>query len=194
LRPSTDRVCVTPDLAYAGIYAIGGDVYGSKSPRMTGRTAGYILEFTGDQLGDVLPDEDMVGNIIGVYLSKSGYGKQRWPEVFTDEIVSKWAHYVVTKFSPNTVRKLMDGEYSWYAKVGKHVMERLPQNDAIRFINLGKHIANAGIMMPCKMYQISLSDIPNITRDGSNLRQYLKLIKRRVTKPKHFGIQHQLPL
>jgi hypothetical protein len=69
LAPSQGRVYVTEDLAYAAIYALGGNMFGNGESTVKwvekADPYGYIFELRGEDLtGDVVPDEDSIGEVL----------------------------------------------------------------------------------------------------------------------------------
>jgi len=68
LAPARGRVYLTPDVRYAAIYALGGDIFGSKGPKGfydDKSPYGYIFALQGSEIsGDVVPDEDSIGEML----------------------------------------------------------------------------------------------------------------------------------
>ena len=66
MAPPKGRVYITPSLAYAAIYALGANAFGSSFPNvLKNGEYGYIFEVSGAQLaGDVQPDEDSIGETL----------------------------------------------------------------------------------------------------------------------------------
>jgi hypothetical protein len=78
--PVPDRVYMTDNFGYAAIYALGGSMFGSKSTKfIEGKDPfGYIFAINGsDLLGDVVPDEDSIGEAL------------YWRIKYTDDIRQK---------------------------------------------------------------------------------------------------------
>lgn len=67
LTPVEGKVYLTPEIAYAQIYALGGDVAGS-SYMPKGRDVGFVFSISGKELLDIQPDEDSIGEMIRRYL------------------------------------------------------------------------------------------------------------------------------
>lgn len=163
LRPMDGHVYITPHLSYAGIYAIGGDLYGSDAKNHFKRDYGYIFEISGKNLADIGPDEDSIGEFIYEFHRKGA------PSGLEDFM--RLAKDVLT---PNQWRKVLDGEYSYWAQVGKKLTKIMPDWMKLALIDQGAHIAHKGRLRISKAYRLDLEHVKHMKRDGSDLKKYLE--------------------
>ena len=166
LNPVAGKVYITPDIGYAQIYAIGGNIAGTDYiPK--DRKYGFMAVINGNELQDIQPDEDSIGEII--------YTAMR--EKSTDPFLLKVINDLRTSLTPNQLAKFRDGEYVMWAHAGKKLLKKMTDSDKLKFIDLGAHVAHEGGLMPSSMWRIDLKFIPNLKTDGSNFFELAKQIK-----------------
>lgn len=163
LKPVEGKVYVTHDIGYAQIYALGGDIAGHTDPYSKKRYGqhGYVFKFAGDKLKDVQPDEDSIGEMVG-----NGKGPN-------------WLHRMAsTHLAASTIRKAKEGEYDYYAKVGKVLVKRMSDPQKLELItHHGAHIAHHGPIIPDEAYRIDRDKTHLLKRDGSNFFEHAERIK-----------------
>lgn len=198
LAPVVGRVYLTPHITYAIIYALGGN-YTSMMQEGRGRDDpfGYVFIVEGRGLGDVQPDEDSVGEFLS---DNSEPIKQPWKRrdgtiamypngepymrtvgyrcaIDNDDRVGQriyyWLHDTVT---PNQLKKIMDGEYAYYAAGGKRALQKMPDWMKIELINRGAHIAHGGSIHPAEAWRIEKKRMTELKKDGSNFFQIAERI------------------
>lgn len=161
LRPVEGKVYITTNLEYATIYAIGGNMIGSdhilsgwdKDP------TAYIFVIDGKQLKDIQPDEDSIGEMIY---------KQN-PE---------WLYRLANRnFTSSTMKKIMDGEYEYWAKAGKVLNKKMTDQEKLQLIDLGAHIAHTGNLKPKEAWAMPKTDNKLLKKDASNFFKIAKRIK-----------------
>ena len=154
LAPVVGKTYATPDIGYAQIYAIGGDIAGSNSNwKARGREKyGHVFSFSGHKLQDIQPDEDSIGKLY--YENKHPY----------------WMDNLVRKHSTEkTIRDAKEGEYAAWARLGKNIVSKMSDSQKLELIhNNNVHIANTGKIIPDKAYRIDNDKIPLLKKDGSN--------------------------
>lgn len=70
LAPAKGRIYFTSDIGYAGVYALGGAMFGHESSwfssgGVVAEPFGFIFEISGDDIvNDVVPDEDSIGEFV----------------------------------------------------------------------------------------------------------------------------------
>lgn len=155
LEPVKGKVYITPELRYAQIYAIGGDMAGHDwKPKDS--NFGYLFAIDGADLADIQPDEDSVGELA----VDAHRGKK--PEL-------KWLAYMAKeKLTPGQFRRLTDGEYTMYAHTGKKLLPLLSDVQKLQIIDAGAHVAHTGKLIPSAAYRIDLNRIKDLKRDASN--------------------------
>ena len=154
LTPVEGKTYITPHIHYAQIYALDGDIAGST--HHNNDKHGYVFQIHGKKLKDVQPDEDDVGHLIY---------KNTHPD---------WLKNLANKhLTPNVMNRVKDGEYAYFAKAGKKLLNKMSDEQKLDLINNhNTHIAHTGTLMPDKVFRIHHSKIPLLKRDGSNFFQH----------------------
>ena len=155
LRPVIGKTYATPDIGYAQIYALGGNIAGHDFRNSSWKPKhkyGYIFAFHGKKLSDIQPDEDSIGELVG---------KIKGPS---------WLHHLAHKHvASSVIDKARDGEYHAYARIGKNLVKKMSDEQKIELIhNHGVHVANTGNIMPDRVYRIDTEKNHLLKRDGSN--------------------------
>lgn len=162
-KPIEGKVYITTDLRYALVYALEGDIIGSdyNFSKWDIEPIGYIFIIEGKQLKDIQPDEDSVGEMV--------YKKQ--PE---------WLYKLaVMNLADSTMRKVMDGEYAYWAKAGKVLVKKMSDNQKLELIDMGAHIAHTGALKPKELWVFNKAeDNPKFKKDASNFFQIAKRTNR----------------
>lgn len=162
LKPVKGKVYLTPDLKYAITYCLGANILGheyyDKEFKRSERY-GYICVISGNELIDIQPDEDSVGEFVA-------YKKVTW--------LTNLAHRVLTT---NTLNKIYDGEYSWWAKAGKTLVNKMTDDQKLELISLGAHIAHEGTIRPYEYWKFDKLNSVKLKSDGSNFFELAEKIK-----------------
>jgi hypothetical protein len=163
LRPVEGKVYITTNLEYATIYAIGANIIGSDHIMSgwdkKGNENAYIFVLDGKQLKDIQPDEDSVGEMI----SKKN---------------PLWLYNLANShLADSTMRKIMDGEYAYWAKAGKVLNKRMSDKQKLELIDLGAHIAHTGALKPNQAWSMPKTDNKMLKKDASNFFKVAKRIK-----------------
>lgn len=155
LTPVQGKVYITPDLAYAQMYAIGGDIAGHDM----GETGiGYLFVINGNDLRNIDPDEDSIGQLASEAANGNKYSTElRW-----------LANLARQKLTVGQWKKLLDNDYVMYAHAGKKLLPFLSDEQKLQLIDLGAHVAHAGKLIPIKAYKIDLTRTKDLKRDASN--------------------------
>jgi hypothetical protein len=165
LEPVKGKVYVTSDLKYAQIYAIGGDMAGTDSPRNKG--FGYLFVIDGSELSDIQPDEDSVGEMI--YYALKGERKE--------PILQRYVSILTRSLTAGQLKKFKDAEYVMWAHAGKKLLKSMSDADKLAFIDAGSHIANTGEINFKEAWRIDKSKIKNLKKDGSNFFEIAERVK-----------------
>ena len=165
LTPVQGKVYITPDISYAQIYAIGGDLAGSDASRMIQNYGqfGYLFVIDGDKLGDVQPDEDSVGEMVhnDEISWLSDMARYYLEEEPYDDEGQDLGYY-------NLYDAVMGGEYDAWATAGKFLLDEMSDTEKQKLIDAGAHIANTGVLIPSKAYRIDRGLTQQLKSDGSN--------------------------
>ena len=179
LTPVAGRVYLTEDVKYATIYAIGGDVMGSKTFQPTSEK-GYIFTVKGKELKDIQPDEDFVGEMI--------YNKEpEWLYDRAEEVLNDYPEWELPEdlqeqlqlLGYTLLQAVMEGEYAAWAVAGKILLEEeLDDDEILELVKIdGNAIAHTGKIKIDKAWEIDTSLIPKIKKDASNIFKLAKRIK-----------------
>lgn len=162
LTPREGKVYITPTLKYAVIYCIGGDMIGNiidDYQLETWGRYGYLCVIDGKDLHDIQPDEDSIGEMI--------YKKSpNW-------IYEKAKHWL----APSIMKKVMEGEYSYWAKAGKVLVTKLSDYEILQLIDAGAHIAHHGAIRPSQIWKFDKSLSKDLTPLCTNFWQLAERIK-----------------
>jgi len=156
MRPVAGKVYLTPSIQYALIYALGGDMAGHqlRPEWITKSRYGYVFQINGADLQDVQPDEDSVGELL--YHKNAPYWLQNMAE---------------RRVAPNRLKKLLDGEYAYFASVGKQLLRVMSPAQKAELMTLGGHVAHTGPTKPSAAWRVDRSRSQEFARDGSNFFQ-----------------------
>lgn len=176
MRPLDNHVYITPNLAYAVIYALGGDIAGTNFFQGHGKSwieregkYGFVFEINGADLVAAKPDEDLVGEIASAALNNSfGYAGRGINWKTLEPVMPTIANVASRSFSSSTLKKLRDGDYSWMAKVGKSLVKKLPEDVLNTIMNAGASLAHEGALRVsgCWRFDKELND--RLAKDCSN--------------------------
>lgn len=164
LTPMAGRTYCTPDIGYAQIYALCGDTAGSPRSKYDRHDHGFVFSFSGDKLHDILPDEDSVGELYG-------NSARTWGD--KTPIDHDIRHTIERHGTEAQLRRAADGEYEFYAKLGKRVIPKMPVEMQQRIMRkYNTHISNAGAIIPDRVHRISLDKKHLLAKDGSNFFEH----------------------
>lgn len=176
LAPVAGKVYMTGDISYAIMYALGGNFTHAMMERKDySDPYGYVFVIKGSDLVDVQPDEDSVGEYLHSH-SKVINGKSNYAHdaVFGfdastgDGMDAKIWHNLRHAVTDNQFKKIMRGEYAFFAAGGKRALSKMPDWMKIELINRGAHIAHGGSIMPSECWKIKKTDVAKLKKDGSN--------------------------
>ena len=174
MKPVAGRVYLSESLTYAMIYAIGGDMAGCDVSRDIPKLGqfGYVFAFSGESFGDVQPDEDSIGGFLARWWEQGDYYRKTYPEWFSKAEATggmrQLSYLAQQKLTPNMISKIKDGDYAWWAKSGKKLIQFMSDELKLDMIALGAHVAHEGQIRPLKCFRFDRKDVVNMKRDGSN--------------------------
>ena len=166
LKPVEGKVYITPKISYASIYAIGGAMAGSEvSPWMLKDYGqyGYVFVIDGQQLKDIQPDEDSVGEMIS-------NGEEDWlDDLARDSLEYEDYDDEGQDLGYNGLYDaVMGGEYDAWASAGKIVLDSMTDGQKLELIDLGAHVAHTGNLMPKEVWRFDRNRTIELAKDGSN--------------------------
>jgi hypothetical protein len=191
LAPVAGRSYFTPDIAYAQMYAIGGDIAGHKMPEqfMKGSRYGYVFVISGANLGDVNPDEDSVGEFLSKHAEEimrpgtNGYPRPTGDYTFKPDGIDDYAKKIVWYnikglMTPKQFKDACFGLVAAQAAGGKRAVKLLNDGDKARLIRWGAHVAAEGSYMPDECWRIDKLKCHKLKRDGSNFFEIAQKMQR----------------
>jgi hypothetical protein len=200
LAPAKGRVYVTPSFEFAAIHALGGDMFGhvwyskyNVGPNKDKNPYGYIFGMLGDDLqGDVVPDEDVVGQVLGdlysyrealnslknlspghpdyarlkpIYDREIEEGEQKpinQPDAADVRSVLVWA---AENFLTNRQKQnITSYQVAHQSAIGKKLQPKLNQAAVRWFLDNGAHVAHLGAIHPRKAWRFKKVDAEKIKR------------------------------
>lgn len=75
------------------------------------------------------------------------------------------------------MKKIMDGEYEYWAKAGKVLNKKMTDQEKLQLIDLGAHIAHTGNLKPKEAWAMPKTDNKLLKKDASNFFKIAKRIK-----------------
>ena len=174
LRPVEGKVYITPEIRYAQIYALGGDLAGTETSRDIERYGqyGYVFVIDGQQLKDIQPDEDTVGEMI--------YNEEYdWLNDLAEEYLKyeDYNDYGMDLGYRSLYHAIMGGEYDAWAAGGKILLDVMDNEQMLELIDDGAHIAHAGTLIPKQAWRFDRTKTINLAKDGSNFFKLAEQIK-----------------
>ncbi len=187
--PVQGRVYITDRIAYAQIYAIGGNYAGTSASAehlrghydKPGLRYGYVFAFDGKDLCDVEPDEDVVG--YAVYqahrLVERGHDILQhlevsdWPDVprflaSDPALAYDLLGHATRHVTEHQFKGLKRGDYRYWASAGKRLIPKLPVEWRLRLIRWGGNVAHGTPLHPRAAWRIDKLRMGELRRDGSN--------------------------
>lgn len=164
LRPVEGKVYITSSLNYAVIYALGGNVIGHEwydKDFKRNEKYGYLCVINGNELnGKIQPDEDDIGKLI------------------YDNTAPYWLISLMNKYiARSSIQRVKDGEYNYFAKVGKVLLNKMTPTQKIELIDYGTSIAHTGSLYPSEIWKIDKLQSINLLKDCSNFFELAERIK-----------------
>ena len=166
LKPVEGKVYITPKISYASIYAIGGSMAGHKVSDWMIKDYGqygYVFVIDGQQLKDIQPDEDSIGEMIS-------NGEADW----LDDLARDALEYEDYDDEGQDLGynglydAVMGGEYDAWASAGKIVLDSMTDEQKLELIDLGAHVAHTGNLMPKETWRFDRNLTVELAKDGSN--------------------------
>lgn len=163
LTPVKGKVYITPDLELAVTYILGGYLMGKEIPDQIQRNGryGFLFVVRGDDLRDVQPDEDSVGEMV----SK---GKVDWLNDMARESLINEFPIEKDDLGRDLFDMVMDGEYSAWAEAGKILVDEMTDQQKLELISLGAHIAHEGVIKPFQAWKFDKTLTPKLDEKASN--------------------------
>jgi hypothetical protein len=174
MRPVDGKIYITPEIRYAQIYALGGDVAGSQNDWLTERYGqyGYVFAIDGQQLKDIQPDEDSVGEMVH-------NEEVEWLDDIARDVLEyeEYDDFDQDLGYGNLYDAVMGGEYDAWAHGGKIILDVLTDKQKLELIDLGAHVAHSGNLFPKETWRFDRDKMSDLARDGSNFFELAEKIQ-----------------
>lgn len=194
-RPVAGKVYLTPHLAYAMLYCLGGELAEAflqgrtEFPERTwgGSEWGYLFAVPGTALTKVHPDEDSIGEML------ADGSAPAWLQSMAKRILrnthpeirpgAQDSFYIPDFFEPSEWvefqrQNLYDlatqsdfFQIQAQAVAGKILLREMTVDQQMDLIAAGAHVANEGKVIPTACWKFHKSKTPLLKRDGSNFFQ-----------------------
>ena len=182
LTPVKGKVYITTDLGYAIIYALGsnslGDDMSNYSEVKSGKERyGYLFVVNGNELKDIQPDEDSVGEML--YQLTAGHsdamlGTQKynfnninWLNDFAKRILTPKQYADIIQYA----------DYGDLAVAGKKLIKNMNDSQKLAIIDAGAHIGHEGKINFKECWKIDKLDAIKLNKNGNNFFQIADRIK-----------------
>ena len=167
--PVVGRTYVSKDLWIVTVYSLGGVLISDdpwtgdfNNPEL-GRY-GYIFEVPASRLSDVQPDEDQIGELI-------------WKDSIKKAKAPFWLlQLFVAVVSPGRRAKVLDGEISYWASVGKQLLRRMSDDHKTEILRLVSNVANKGELKWTRAWRLDKAKSKDVKADGSNVLDIAELV------------------
>ncbi len=182
--PVAGRVYLSPYVAYATIYALGGVYAGRKMPRdhyAASGTFGYVFAASGAALGDVDPDEDSVGEVI-TGLQRPAPGPYATPLELAvrargDDVFGRLFHLANRVMTPKQRAEIRHGAAGLQAAVGKKVVAAMGDDLKLALMECGAHVAHRGAVPFVAAWRLDKRKASRLAEDGSNFVEIAELLR-----------------
>jgi len=176
LRPMEGKVYITPNIKYAYIYGLGANMIGHDYPKKikVGEENIWIFSIDGNQLNDIEPDEDSVGEILYDVLNDKieiGWLKDLAYYELDDEV------YDDEEIDMSLLDAVKFGEYGAWAVAGKLLNAEMSDMQKLDLIDMGTHIAHHGNLQIKNAFKLHKSKNKLIKTNASNFFDYAEKIK-----------------
>lgn len=177
LTPQKGKVYITPNLRYAIIYSIGGDFIGVEHKEVN-EPFGYLFVIDGQQLKDIHPDEDVVGEMVCDVLREESNLKPYHKYKLSDEIKKQLSHLAKYNLTPLQLQKVKRyDDYGDLAVAGKKLNQVMDDDLKLALIDAGAHVAHTGELIPKECWEIRKEDAVKLNKDGKNFFEIARKIK-----------------
>lgn len=164
--PVKDSVYMTKDFRFALIYAMGGNILGTSHAMSDSQEKpfGLVFEIPGSSLTNVHPDEDAIGELI-------------WRAYNENTSSLNWIKYYAENYlTPNQLKKIKEGEYSYYAQGGKRLIKLLPPSVLEKLMGFVSSFANEGRVAVSGAYVVDRRHPEILKGEMDSLKQYMVYI------------------
>jgi hypothetical protein len=186
LAPVRGKVYLTSSLRYSVIYALGGDVLGSKVGDQLSKhflsmgQFGYVFQVAKVEVGNLDPDEDSVGETLSIAArpESSQYDDEYARTLKQNpQFLTQVSAFVASKATPRQVQRARNGEYAYASAAGKRALKAMPLWMKQRLLDLGAHAAHEGRVSVEKAWRVDKLKAEQLTKDGSNFFAVAEQVK-----------------
>jgi len=178
LAPVAGRVYLTRAPGFALIHALGGDIAGHEMRAdFIERDGPYGCVFEVKEAalrGDLQPDEDEVGKLLSDML----YGKGIHYPGYKEGSFSFLVDLARRHYKPETLMRVKYGEYIWFARVGKGLLQRMSDHEkrALLASGLFENVSYKGSVPFQVGWLFDKREAPRLRRDAGNLSEFARQI------------------
>lgn len=179
LRPVSGKVYITRSLETGVVYAIGGSFLGHNAPdswKNKERRFGYLFVIDGQQLKDIQPDEDGIGEILYDLMNNNmpGHSQYKYDSQQLWWLLDKARRFLTSK-QYSAVKRYDD--YADLAVAGKKLIPHMSETDMLSLIDAGCHVAHSGALIPKEVWKIDKTRSLEISKDASNFFEIAERVK-----------------
>ena len=175
-RPVEGRIYASAILSNALPYLLGGAMEGEELPKdwVEESRFGYMFVIESDDLGDIQPDEDQVGQAV---CDMAFPWVDKYLEIIKEEDPEDNNFDGEDGFShKNLLAQVNMGEYCGWIKAGHLLLKHLTPSEKNDIINRYGNIAHLGIVKPVEVWKFDKLKCPLLKKDGSNFFELAELV------------------
>ena len=161
LTPVDGKVYLSKSLEYSVIYTIGANMIGSDLPESIIKSDGQFgyLFVIKNLINSIQPDEDNIGELIYKNIIP-------WLTIFAKN-----------NLTDRQYKKVMDGEYSYWAKAGKKLIPKFSKKQMKEMIDISPNIAYDGIIKFDQAWKFDKKRNNELDKNASNFFKIADRIK-----------------
>jgi hypothetical protein len=181
MSPIAGKVYLTSRLDEGLIYAFYRACNQEENPKYA-----YLVIVKGEDLVDILPDEDIIANLLPkLYYSNDNLSKNEINKFIyknsdlTKDEINKFIY--LNKLAKETDSKLyhkyhIKGNYEYGTALGKKIIKLINDDQKIDLINYGQKIANDGCIPIYQVWEIPVDKRNEINKNIDSFQFYSKLL------------------
>lgn len=169
MEPKPGMVYLTQNLEFALTYLIGFlfgedmEDYLKKLITKDGQF-GYLFEINGNELQDIYPDEDQIGELLDSCLNNKN---DRFPW-----LINMASRYLTT----NTIKRIKYHDYPYYSQAGKKLMDYMTDEQIHQILDEYSNVAHRGTIKPNRAWKFDKFLYSHIKDDARKFFEYAENI------------------
>lgn len=186
MSPLFNRVYLSKSINYAMIYALGGDLIGTKPSQSELKKLtqeqfryGYIFEIDSKKiLNDVMPDEDFVGELFYYKANGLDYIDSANGVIITNDKIPGFVVGIAKQYASQSMinKAVAYDDYGDLCRIGKNILKHLTPEMAQSLIKISTNFSICDVVIPEHCYQIDKLRREEYRKDLSNFKDISKIL------------------